>query len=52
MKAVDTAKKTKLASCETTCQCFGLHRDAYYKYKKRSAARLEGRKESHKACQL
>ncbi len=41
MKAVDTAKKTKLASCETTCQCFGLHRDAYYKYKKRSAARLE-----------
>jgi len=35
MKAVENAKKTKQASCETTCQCFGLHRDAYYKYKKR-----------------
>jgi len=40
MKAVDKAKVTKQASCETTCQCFGLHRDAYYKYKKRHKRRL------------
>ncbi len=40
MKAVDKAKETKMASCETTCQGFGLHRDAYYKYKKRHKHRL------------
>lgn len=40
MIAVDKAKETKQASCEETCQDFGLHRDAYYKYKKRHAARL------------
>ena len=40
MIAVDKAKETKQASCELTCQGFGLHRDAYYKYKKRHAARL------------
>lgn len=40
MKAVDKTKVTKQASCETTCQCFGLHRDAYYKYKKRHKQRL------------
>lgn len=41
MVAVDNAKTSKQASCETTCQCFGLHRDAYYKYKKRHRQRLE-----------
>lgn len=40
MIAVDKAKETKQASCEETCKGFGLHRDAYYKYKKRHAARL------------
>lgn len=40
MKAVDKANESKQASCETTCQCFGLHRDAYYKYKKRHKQRL------------
>lgn len=45
MIAVDKAKETKQASCENTCQCFGLHRDAYYKYKKRHAARLEVEKQ-------
>lgn len=42
---MDKAKKTKQASCEVTCQCFGLHRDAYYKYKKCHAARLEVEKQ-------
>ncbi len=45
MKAVDKTKETKQASCEVTCQCFGLHRDAYYKYKKRHAALLEVEKQ-------
>lgn len=45
MKAVDKAKETKQASCETTCQCFGLHRDAYYKYKKRHKRTLEVEKQ-------
>jgi len=45
MIAVDKAKETKQASCEITCQCFSLHRDAYYKYKKRHAARLEVEKQ-------
>jgi len=41
MKAVDKAKESKQASCETTCQCFGLQRDAYYKYKKRHKRTVE-----------
>lgn len=45
MKAVEKAKQTKLASCEVTCQCFGVHRDAYYKYKKRHAHKLEVEKQ-------
>lgn len=35
MKAVDTAKHTGQASIEQTCQCYDLHRDAYYKFKHR-----------------
>lgn len=35
MKAVDTAKHTGQASIEQTCQCYDLHRDAYYKFKQR-----------------
>ena len=35
MKAVETTKSTGQASIEQTCQCFDLHRDAYYKLKKR-----------------
>ena len=38
---MDKAKETKLASCEITCQYFGLHRDAYYKYKRRHRQKLE-----------
>ena len=45
MKAVDKTKDTKQASCEATCQYFGLHRDAYYKYKKRHKRRLEVEKQ-------
>lgn len=33
MKAVEKTKHTRQASVEQTCQCFDLHRDAYYKYK-------------------
>lgn len=33
MKAVEKTKQTGQASIEQTCQCFGLHRDAYYKIK-------------------
>ena len=35
MKAVETTRHTGQASIEQTCQCFVLHRDAYYKFKKR-----------------
>lgn len=35
MKAVDTTKKTSGLNIEKTCNCFDLHRDAYYKYLKR-----------------
>ena len=35
MNAVETLKITGQASIEQTCNCFGMHRDAYYKYKKR-----------------
>jgi transposase InsO family protein len=32
---VEKTKHTGQASVEQTCQCFDLHRDAYYKFKKR-----------------
>ena len=35
MKAVDTSKETGPASIERICNCFDMHRDAYYKYQKR-----------------
>lgn len=35
MKAVEKTRHTGQASIERTCQCFDLHRDAYYKFKKR-----------------
>ncbi|MCU4166751.1 IS3 family transposase [Carboxylicivirga caseinilyticus] len=35
MKAVDTTRHTGQASIEQTCQCYHLHRDAYYKAKHR-----------------
>ncbi|MEQ9413500.1 MAG: IS3 family transposase [Cyclobacteriaceae bacterium] len=38
MKAVDNSSQTRL-SVEQVCNCISLHRDAYYKYKKRSAQR-------------
>jgi putative transposase len=33
VKSVEKTKHTGQASIEQTCQCFGLHRDAYYKLK-------------------
>ena len=45
MTAVDIAKESKQASVETTCQCFGLHRDSYYKYKQRHSRRLSVEKQ-------
>ena len=33
MKAVEKTRHTGQASIEQTCQCFNLHRDAYYKFK-------------------
>ncbi len=39
MKAVEITKSTGQASIERTCQCFSLHRDAYYKTKKRQVKR-------------
>jgi len=41
---VNTVEKTRTtgqASIEQTCQCFQMHRDAYYKFKKRDNARKE-----------
>ena len=35
MKSVEKTQHTGQASIEQTCQCFDMHRDAYYKYKKR-----------------
>lgn len=32
---METAKHTGQTSMEQTCQCFGMHRDAYYKLKRR-----------------
>jgi transposase InsO family protein len=39
MKAVDTTKKTGFTTVENTCNLFELHRDAYYKSKKRHQQR-------------
>jgi putative transposase len=35
MKAIETTKQTSQTSMEKTCNCFNMHRDAYYKSKKR-----------------
>ena len=35
MKAVDNSSQKKLASIEQVCNCMYLHRDAYYKHKRR-----------------
>ena len=35
MKAVEKTKHTGQASIEQTCQCYGMHRDGYYKVKAR-----------------
>jgi putative transposase len=40
MQAVDTTKHTGQASIENACQCFNMHRDAYYKFKKRETKRI------------
>jgi transposase InsO family protein len=40
VKAVEKTKHTGQASIEQTCQCFNMHRDAYYKYKKREKHRM------------
>jgi putative transposase len=37
--AVDNSNQTNLASVEQICNCIHLHRDAYYKYKRRDAKR-------------
>ena len=39
MIAVDNSNQTRLASIEQVCNCTHLHRDAYYKYKRRNAHR-------------
>lgn len=39
MIAVDNSNQTNLANVEQVCNCIYLHRDAYYKYKKRSVQR-------------
>ena len=35
IKAVEKTRHTRQVSIEKTCQCFGMHRDAYYKLKER-----------------
>jgi putative transposase len=35
MKAIETTKQTSQTSMGKTCNCFNMHRDAYYKSKKR-----------------
>lgn len=40
MKAVEIATQTKRASVETTCQIFGVKRDAYYKCRARHNKKL------------
>lgn len=39
MKAVEKTKHTGQASIEQTCQCYDMHRDAYYKFKIRKQKR-------------
>jgi hypothetical protein len=39
VKAVETTQQTGQASIEQTCQCFDMHRDAYYKSKLRKEKR-------------
>jgi len=39
MRAVDKSSQTRLASIEQVCNCIYLHRDAYYKYKRRTGQR-------------
>ena len=39
MKAVETTRHTEQASIEQTCQCYDMHRDSYYKFKKREDKR-------------
>lgn len=39
MKAVETTQQTGQGSIEQTCQCFAMHRDAYYKSKRRHEKR-------------
>jgi putative transposase len=39
MKAIQTIKHTGQASMEKICNCFNVHRDAYYKSKKRDQYR-------------
>jgi putative transposase len=35
IKAIRTTRQTGVTSMEDTCACFAMHRDAWYKYKKR-----------------
>jgi len=35
VKAVEITRSTEQASIEQTCKCYDMHRDAYYKFKKR-----------------
>ena len=39
MIAVDHSRQNQLVSTEQVCKCIHLHRDAYYKYKRRHAQR-------------
>ena len=39
MKAVLQTKSTRMAGIGTTCNCFDLKRDAYYKFQKRQKKR-------------
>lgn len=39
MIAVDISNQTRLASVEQICNCMYLHRDAFYKYRRRNAQR-------------
>jgi transposase InsO family protein len=41
MRAVEAARRTGQASMEQACQRFGLHRDAYYKLKRRMGRQEE-----------
>lgn len=39
VKTVEKTKHTRQASIEHTCQCFGMHREAYYKFIERKIKR-------------